>query len=63
MAIYNSKENICEYCEIKQSEQIIPTQIKYLIDGETLNQTSNRFGEISKRCVLYREEDTISENP
>ena len=62
MAIYDSKENTCECYEIKHSIQIIPNQTKYLIDEEKLNQTNKRFGEISKRCVLYRGEDTVLEN-
>ena len=62
MAIYDSKENTCECYEIKHSDQIVPAQTKYLIDEEKLNQTSKRFGEISKRCVLYRGEDTALEN-
>lgn len=62
MAIYDSKENTCECYEIKHSVQIVPAQTKYLIDEEKLNQTSKRFGEISKRCVLYRGEDTVLEN-
>ena len=62
MAIYDSKENTCECYEIKHSNQIVPAQTKYLIDEEKLNQTSKRFGNISKRCVLYRGEDTILEN-
>lgn len=62
MAIYDSKENTCECYEIKHSVQIVPAQTKYLIDEEKLNQTSKRFGKISKRCVLYRGEDTVLEN-
>ena len=62
MAIYDFRENTCECYEIKHSDQIVPVQTKYLIDEEMLNQTSKRFGNISKRCVLYRGEDTILEN-
>lgn len=62
MAIYDSKENTCECYEIKHSDQIVPAQTKYLIDEEKLNQTSKRFGSISKRCVLYRGEGTMLEN-
>lgn len=62
MAIYDSKENTCECYEIKHSDQIVPAQTKYLIDEEKLNQTSKRFGNISKRCVLYRGEDTLLKN-
>ena len=62
MVIYDSKENTCECYEIKHSVQIVPAQTKYLIDEEKLNQTSKRFGKISKRCVLNRGEDTVLEN-
>ena len=62
MAIYDSKENTCKCYEIKHSDQIVPAQTKYLIDEEKLNQTSKRFGEISKRCVLYRGDDKVLEN-
>lgn len=62
MAIYDSKENTCECYEIKHSNQIVPAQTKYLIDEEKLIQTSKRFGNISKRCVLYRGEDAVLEN-
>ena len=62
MVIYDSKENTCECYEIKHSDQIVPAQTKYLIDEEKLNQTSKRFGDIRKRCVLYRGEDTVLGN-
>ena len=62
MAIYDSQNNTCECYEIKHSKQIVPNQTKYLIDEEKLNQTSKRFGIISKRCVLYRGEDKLLEN-
>ena len=62
MAIYDSKKNTCECYEIKHSDQIVPNQTKYLIDEEKLNQTSKRFGNISKRCVLSRGEDMVLKN-
>lgn len=62
MVIYDSKENTCECYEIKHSVQIVPEQTKYLIDEEKLDQTSKRFGNINKRCVLYRGKDTVLEN-
>ena len=62
MVIYDSRENTCECYEIKHSDQIVPTQIRYLVDEEKLNQTRRRFGTISKRCVLYRGGDISLEN-
>ncbi|MDD6215460.1 MAG: AAA family ATPase [Roseburia sp.] len=62
MVIYNSKENTCECYEIKHSNQIVPAQTRYLTDDERLAQTSRRFGKITRRCVLYRGNDTVLEN-
>lgn len=62
MVIYDSRENTCECYEIKHSDQIVPAQIRYLVDEEKLNQTRRRFGTISKRCVLYRGGDISLEN-
>ena len=62
MTIYDSKENTCECYEIKYSDQIVPAQTRYLDDEEMLHQTIKRFGNISKRCVLYRGENMILEN-
>lgn len=62
MTIYDPKQNTCECYEIKHSNQIVPMQTRYLTDEEKLTQTSKRFGKISKRCVLYRGEDTVLEN-
>ena len=59
MLIYDSKENICECYEIKHSDQIITAQTRYLVDEEKLKQTSGRFGNITKRCVLYRGKNMI----
>jgi len=62
MTIYDSKSDTCECYEVKHSSQIVPTQMRYLTDEEKLRLTSKRFGNISKRCVLYRGKDTELEN-
>ena len=59
MVIYDSKENTCECYEIKYSDQIVTAQTRYLVDEEKLKQTSGRFGNITKRCVLYRGKNMI----
>lgn len=56
------KLNTCECYEIKHSSKIVPMQARFLVDEEKLNQTSHRFGQITKRCVLYRGEDSVMEN-
>ncbi|MDD7390993.1 MAG: hypothetical protein PUG60_15345 [Lachnospiraceae bacterium] len=62
MVIYDSRLNTCECYEIKHSNQIVPAQTRYLADEEKLSQTENRFGNITRRCVLYRGENTVLEN-
>ena len=59
MVVYDSKENTCECYEIKYSDQIVSAQTRYLVDEEKLKQTSGRFGNITKRCVLYRGKNMI----
>lgn len=59
MVIYDSTENTCECYEIKHSDQIVTAQTRYLVDEEKLKQTSGRFGNITKRCVLYRGKNMI----
>lgn len=62
MVIYDAKLNTCECYEIKHSTKIVQRQTRFLIDEEKLKQTSQRFGQITKRCVLYRGEDAVMEN-
>lgn len=62
MVIYNSKEHTCECYEIKHSNQIVSNQYKYLDNEEMLSLTSKRFGDITRRCVLYRGEHLILGN-
>lgn len=62
MIIYDSKLNTCECYEIKHSTKIVPGQTRFLTDEEKLRQTSRRFGQITKRCVLYRGKDAVMEN-
>lgn len=62
MVIYDSKTNTCECYEIKHSTKIVSRQIRFLVNEDCLEQTSRRFGQVTKRCVLYRGEDIVLEN-
>lgn len=62
MVIYDARRNTCECYEIKHSKKIVPHQARFLVDEEKLKQTGQRFGQITKRCVLYRGEDAVIEN-
>ncbi len=62
MAIYDHETNSCECYEIKHSAQIVDRQAQYLSDEGYLAETERRFGQITKRCVIYRGSDTVLEN-
>ena len=53
MVIYDSDNNSCELYEIKHSDKIVPEQYHVLLDDERCNEVERRFGQITKRCVLY----------
>ena len=46
----------CEIYEIKHSQEAVPAQYKHLIDQEKCSATEFRYGEITKKSVIYRGE-------
>lgn len=62
MLIWNSESNTCEIYEIKHSVERVPFQYRHLINEEKNEITEQRFGKITKRCVLYKGENFIEEN-
>ncbi len=54
MVIYDKYENACAVFEIKHSDKEVSKQYQYLINDSLCKQTENRFGEIVKKCVIYR---------
>lgn len=62
MVIFDENTNSCECYEIKHSDQIVERQTQYLTDEDCLKETEWRFGPITKRCVIYRGQDTALEN-
>lgn len=62
MVIYDHETNSCECYEIKHSAQIVDRQAQYLSDEGYLAETERRFGQITKRCVIYRGPDAVLEN-
>lgn len=54
MVIYDNQSNTCEIYEIKHSEEAVPFQYRYLINEDKIALTEERFGKITKKCVLYR---------
>ena len=58
MVIYDSASASCEIFEIKHSKEIHPKQYQHLTNQEKIKQTSFRYGEITKKCVIYRGKST-----
>ena len=54
MVVFDSATSSCEIYEIKHSTEIVPEQIRHLIDEEKCRMTEHRFGTISGRYVIYR---------
>lgn len=62
MLIYNPQEDTCELYEVKHNQTALPQQCRYLLDEEMLAQVENRFGKVTKRCVLYRGAGFVADN-
>lgn len=62
MVIFDPKTITCEIYEIKHSEEIHPNQYRFLIEEEKLKQTEFRYGNITRRCVIYSGESRIENN-
>ena len=59
MVIFDPQTITCEIYEVKHSEEIHPNQYRFLIEEEKLEQTEFRYGNITKRCVIYSGESCI----
>ncbi|MCR4715278.1 MAG: AAA family ATPase [Treponemataceae bacterium] len=62
MLIYDNQSNTCEIYEIKHSLEAVPYQYRHLINEDKTALTENRFGRITRKCVLYRGETMESES-
>lgn len=56
MVVYNPTSASCEIFEVKHSKEIHPKQYQHLVDSEKQEKTSFRYGDITRRCVIYRGE-------
>ena len=62
MVIYDPLTDTHEAYEIKHSDKIVEAQYRHLINQENIDKAEHRFGKITKRCVLYKGENTKLEN-
>ena len=62
MVVYNPVSASCEIFEVKHSKEIHPKQYQHLVDSEKQEKTSFRYGDITRRCVIYGgESKTVGE--
>ena len=54
MVVFDPATSTCEIYEIKHSAEIVPEQIRHLIDEEKCRMTEHRFGTITGKYVIYR---------
>jgi len=59
MVVFDPHTLSAEVYEIKHSNQIHPNQCRFLLDEELINKTKFRYGDITKRCVIYSGETCI----
>lgn len=59
MVIYDKKNLTCEIYEIKHSKEKVVNQYRHLIDQDKCTMVEHRYGEITKKVVIYRGETCI----
>lgn len=61
MVVYDSEECVCSLFEVKHSDKCVPDQYKNLVDEELYTQTERYLGDIARRAVIYRGENTVTD--
>ena len=61
MVVFDPATSSCEIYEIKHSAEIVPEQMRHLLDEEKCKATEHRFGTITGKHVIYRGPETAVE--
>lgn len=59
MVIFNPQTVTCEIFEIKHSKEVHSDQCRHLIDEQKLKETEFRYGDITRRCIIYNGESHV----
>ncbi len=62
MVVYDQDNLTCELYEIKHSKEKDQAQYRHLIDQDKCAMVEHRYGEITRKVVLYRGENCIFNN-
>ena len=57
MVVYHSSSNTCEAYEVKHSREMIEQQYHALSDDALCRDVEQKYGEITRKCILYRGSD------
>ena len=58
MVVFDPKELNCEIYEVKYSKEAVEEQYRHLDDEEKCAMTTHRYGDIKRKYVIYRGENT-----
>ncbi len=58
MVVFDPKELNCEIYEVKYSKEAVKEQYRHLDDEEKCAMTTHRYGDIKRKYVIYRGENT-----
>ena len=56
MVVFDPVSSSCEIYEIKHSAEVVPEQMRHLIDEDKCKATEHRYGKITGKYVIYRGE-------
>ena len=62
MAVYDTQEHSIEEYEIKHSTERVPEQRRVLLDDEINKEVTAKYGQIVRKCVLYRGENGMEDS-
>lgn len=62
MVVADPSTPSCEIYEVKYSKERVPEQYRHLVNTEKCEMTAHRFGEITRRCVIYRGESAKTDD-
>lgn len=59
MVVFDPATSTCKIYEIKHSTELVPEQMRYLLDEDKCKATEHRYGKITGKYVIYRGEDCM----
>ncbi len=61
MVVFDPATSSCEIYEIKHHAEVVPEQMRHLLDEEKCKATEHCFGPIRGKYVIYRGQETAVE--